>query len=91
MPGNSWAQTKKLRIEHEFVHVAPHPAFTGLDGLHDRVFGGVKMFRGVLIFGGVATTDVSALAAKTKMYPGIAHLQALFAAFSVRLDVFDMI
>jgi hypothetical protein len=47
-------------FEHEFVHVAPHPIFAGLDGADDRVLGGVKVLGGVLIFGRIAAADVAA-------------------------------
>jgi hypothetical protein len=37
-------------IKFDFIDVAPTPIFARLDGLNDGVFGGVEMFRGVLIF-----------------------------------------
>jgi hypothetical protein len=38
----------------------------------------------VLIFGGVAATDVAALHAQAEVHPGVAHFQALFATLGVR-------
>src|SRR5258707_13849086 len=47
------------------------------------MLGAVEMLGGVLVFGGVAASDVAALHAQTKMHPGVAHFQALFAALGV--------
>ena len=44
----------------------------------------MEMLGGVLVFGRVAAADVAALHAQSEMYPGVAHLQALFAALGVR-------
>src|ERR1700676_1563671 len=79
------------KIQFDFVDVTPSPSFSGLDGAHDGVLGRVEMFRSVSIFGGVATADVSTLKAQPKVYPTVAHLQALFTAFGMRFDVLDLI
>jgi hypothetical protein len=55
------------------------------------VLGGVKVFGGVLVFGGIAATDVAATETQAQVDPLIAHLQALFAAFSVGFDVVNLI
>jgi hypothetical protein len=81
---------RALGFEHNLVDIAPHPVFAGLDGLHDRVFGVVVMLGCVLVFRGIATADVTAFPANTEMYPGVAHLEALFAALTVGFDVFDL-
>jgi hypothetical protein len=71
-------------VEFDFIHKAPAPVLPGLDRPHDRVLSAVKMLRCVLVLGGVAAADVPALHAQAKVHPGIAHLQALFAALGVR-------
>jgi len=43
----------------------------------------VEMLGGVLVFGGVAASDVAALHAQAEMHPGVAHFQALFATLGV--------
>jgi hypothetical protein len=49
------------------------------------------MFCGVLVLGGIAATYVAAAQAQAKMYPSIAHLQTLFAAFGLWLQALDLI
>jgi hypothetical protein len=44
----------------------------------------MKVFGRVLVFGRVAATDVPAFHAQSEVYPSVAHLQALLAAFGVR-------
>jgi hypothetical protein len=51
----------------------------------------VKMFCGVLVFRGVATAHVAAAQTQAQMNPGVAHLEALFAAFGVWFDALDLI
>jgi hypothetical protein len=63
----------QLRFQNNLVYKTPHPVFTRFDGLHDGMFAGVKMFSGVFIFRGIATTHVSALSAQPQVNPGIAH------------------
>jgi hypothetical protein len=47
------------------------------------VFGGVKVFRRMLVLGRIAAADVAAIQAEAQMDPSIARLQALFAAVGV--------
>jgi hypothetical protein len=49
------------------------------------------MFRGVLVFGGVATTHVSAAQAQAQVDPTVARLQALFATLGFWLHALDLI
>jgi hypothetical protein len=53
----------QLRFNEDFVHKTPHPVLAGLDGLHHRMFGGVKMFGSVFVLGRIAAAHVAALAA----------------------------
>jgi hypothetical protein len=69
------------------IHETPHPTFARLDGLHDGMFGGMEMFRGVLVLGGVAAAHVAAFAAETQVNPAVAHLQAFFAALGMRVNI----
>jgi hypothetical protein len=55
-----------------FVNVAPDPVFAGLEGLHDRMFAGVKVLCGVLVLGVVAAPYVAAGEALAQMYPRVA-------------------
>jgi hypothetical protein len=88
---SSWLAARRYErklgeVEFEFVDVAPAPGFAGFEGFHDGVLGFMEMLGGVLVFGGVAAADVAALEAEAQVDPGVAHLEALFAPLSVRLD-----
>jgi hypothetical protein len=48
------------RADFGFVNVAPAPVLSGLEGLDDRMAGGVKMFSGVTIRRRIATANVPA-------------------------------
>jgi hypothetical protein len=91
--GWSTEQSRSVFFEHDFVDVAPIPAFAGFQGLDDGVFAGVEVFGGMLVFRGVAAADVAAGEAEAEVHPAVTHLEALFAAFGFRLgglDVFDV-
>jgi hypothetical protein len=77
-------------VEFEIVDETPAPVFAGFEGAHDGVLGAVEVFGGVLVFGGVAAADVAALHAEAEMHPGVAHFQALFAAFGVRCNLVNV-
>jgi hypothetical protein len=53
--------------------------------------GVVKVLRGVLVFGRIATPHVSANQAHTQMDPGIAELDALLAYMSLRFSYLDLV
>ena len=55
------------------------------------MLGPMKMLGCVLILGRITTAYVATAKAKTKMYPTVAHFQALFAALRVRLNILDLI
>src|ERR1700733_6692536 len=82
---------QSAEVELHLVDVAPAPGFTGLDGAHDGVFGVVEVFGRVLIFRGVPAADMAALHAKAQVDPGVAHLQTLFTAFGMRLDILNLV
>src|SRR5579859_5531759 len=78
-------------FEHDFVDVAPKPVFARLDGLHNRMLGGVKMFGGMLVPGRIAATDVAANLAQAQVHPTVAHLETLFAAPQLWFQVTNLI
>ena len=53
--------------------------------------GRAKMFRGVLVLGGVAAPDVPAGQAHPQMDPALLHLQTLLAAGGGRFDIADLV
>ena len=53
--------------------------------------GRAKMFRGVLVLGGVAAPDVPAGQAHPQMDPAVLQLQTLFATWGTRLDIADLV
>jgi len=52
---------------------------------------GPKVFCGVLVFRGVATTNMAAAQTQAQMNPSVAHLEAFFAAFGLWFDGPDLI
>ena|SRR5579883_1782304 len=48
---------------------------------------GMKMFGGVLIFGGIAAANMPALQADAQVYPGITRFQTVLTTISARCDV----
>ncbi len=50
----------------------------------------MKVFCRVLVLGRIAAADVATFHAQPEMYPGVAHLQALFAAFGMRRYLVNM-
>ena len=55
------------------------------------MLGGAKVLGRMLVLGGIAAADVSAVKAETKMNPCVAHLQALFATLGVRFDWLEVL
>jgi hypothetical protein len=80
-----------VKVQFELVHVAPTPRLAGLERLHDRMLAAVKVFGGVFVFRGVATTDMATLQAQPQVHPGVPRFQTLLAALSVRRDLLDLV
>ena len=79
------------KIQFKFVDVTPAPVFSGLKRSHDGMRGRMEVFRSMLIFRRIATTDVPAAQAQAKVYPPITRLQTLFTTSGMRFDVLDLI
>ena len=73
------------------VHVAPDPAFAGLNRANQRMGGRVEVFGCMLVLRRIAAADISANHAQTQVHPGIAHLYAFFANMRVGALDFDLI
>jgi hypothetical protein len=84
------AQTIRL-FEVDAINVTPAPIFARLEGLDDGVMRRMKMFGGVLVFGAIAAADVATGEAEAEMDPGVAGLQAVFAALGAGFDGADFI
>jgi hypothetical protein len=67
-------------IQHDFVHVAPAPILSGLEGSHDGVLSVMKVLGGMLVLRGVTAAYVAASEAQPKMHPGVAQFEALLTA-----------
>jgi hypothetical protein len=74
-----------------FVHVAPDPALSRLNGTNQRVRAGMEMLGGVLVFRGITATNVAADEAKPQVDPSVTQFHALFADVSVRVLDLDLI
>ena len=78
-------------LHHHLINVAPHPILTRLERLDDRVVGGVEVLGGVLVLRVVAAANIAAAHALAQVYPGVAGLQAVFAAVSAGLNFVDLV
>jgi hypothetical protein len=59
--GATTATADGLQVNLHLIDVAPGPIFAGLEGLHDRVLGLMKMLGGVFVLRGIAAAYVAAL------------------------------
>src|SRR5258708_28741137 len=75
----------------DFVHIAPDPGLSRLNGADQRMLHFVEMLGRVLVLGRVATADVPAGETQAQMNPGIARLNTLFAHMLVRRSDFDLV
>src|SRR2546427_4562936 len=71
---------RSSRLEEQLVDVAPGPVLTRLEGLNDRVVGGVEMPGGVLILRIVTATDMSTGETEAQVHPGITRFQTILTA-----------
>jgi hypothetical protein len=74
-------------LQIDFVDVAPAPVFATLGGLDEGMAGLVEVGAGVAVFRRVATAHLAAFQAHAQVDPGIAGLEAFFAAPGVGLDL----
>src|SRR5262245_22501486 len=74
----------RLLGQHDHVDVAPHPVFTRLDRLDDRMPARVIVLGRMLAGRTVATPDVAAREAHAQVNPAAAALQALLATVRAR-------
>jgi len=75
----------------DFIHVAPSPGFTGLDGSDQGVLAPVEVLGGVFIFRRIAASDVSAFETHPQVKPGVPDFYAVLADVLVRLGKLDLI
>ena len=73
-----------MQFAHDFIHVAPRPAFTGFHGTDDGMFAGMKVLGCVLVLRGIAAAHMATFHAHPKMDPAIASLDAILANVSFR-------
>jgi hypothetical protein len=76
-------------LQEYFVDVTPAPVLSGLERLHHRMCGLMKMLGGVLVLRRVTTANVTTLEAQTKVHPGVMHLEAFLAAFAAGSNLLD--
>jgi hypothetical protein len=53
--------------------------------------GFMKMFGGVFVLGGIATTHISALQAQSQVHPSVSEFEALFTNVCLGLSDLDLI
>jgi hypothetical protein len=76
---------------NHLIDVAPNPFFPRFDGTHQRMLTLVEMLGCVLVLGGVATPNLSALQAHPQMNPCISRFNALFTHVLIRAGNPDLI
>ena len=70
--------------ENDLIDIAPPPVLSGFEGLDERMPRGEKMLGCVPVLRVIATTDMSACQAQSKVHPLVARLQTLLAALPRR-------
>ena len=75
------------RFKESIINVAIAPLFARLKGFNDRMLCLMKVLRGVLVLRAIAAANVPADFAETKMNPGVARLQTVFAPACARRDI----
>jgi hypothetical protein len=73
--------------DQDFIDIAPAPILARLDRLHDRMLGPMKMFRRMLVLGGVTAAHMAANETHSEMDPGIAYFQTFLASISARMHL----
>src|SRR6516225_9938977 len=84
------AESRDSRSQEDFVHIAPAPVLAGLERLHHRMLGLMKMLGGVLVLGGVTAAYMAALEAQPQVNPGVLHLETFLAASATGRDFLDV-
>jgi hypothetical protein len=82
---------QSIELKLDLIDVAPSPVFTWFNRFHDGMFGRMKMFGGVFVFGRVAAPDMAATQAEAQVNPGVVHLQAFLTAMGMRFHVPDLV
>jgi len=72
----------------DLVDITPDPRFARFNRANQRMLHFLEVFGRMLVFRRVTTTYVPARQAQAQVYPGVAHLHALFA--DVRFGGFDL-
>jgi len=78
---------RSSRLEEQLVDVAPGPVLTRLEGLDNRVVGGVEMPGGVLILRIVTAADVSTGETEAQVHPAISNFQTVLTSIGARRDL----
>jgi hypothetical protein len=78
-------------IKFDLIDIAPAPAFTGLNRLHDRVLHGVEVLCRVLVLRRIAAAHLAAYHALPQVNPSVSQFDALAALSRGRFHVLDLI
>jgi hypothetical protein len=80
-----------IRLHHYLVDIAPYPVLSRLEGLDDRMAGGVEMLGSMPVLGRVAATYVPTGETESKVDPGITDFQTVLTPLGTRGDVMYLI
>src|SRR3989442_14449661 len=78
---------RSSRLEEQLVDVTPGPVLTRLEGLNDRMVGGVEMPGGVLILRIVTATDMSTGETEAQVHPRITQSQTVLTSIGARRNL----
>src|SRR5262249_8931489 len=88
---NSVLRTQYFPSHHGFVDVTPAPRLPRLDGLHDGMGCRTKVSCRMPTFRRIATTNVAAREAHSKLYPLRAGFQTLLTTVCAGSDISNLL
>ena len=78
-------------FEHHLVDVTPDPVLSRLEGLNDRMVGGVEMLGGMLVLRRVAAANMPTRQTEAQMHPAISGFQTVLTSIGTRCDLMYLI
>jgi hypothetical protein len=88
--GRFFGKSRPL-LHEDFIRVAPHPVFAGLEGADDGVLLVAVVGASVFVLGRVATTHVATGKAEAQVDPSVSHFKAFLAPSAAGFDFVDLV
>ncbi len=74
-------------LEHHLVDITPGPVLSRLEGLNDRMVGGVEMPGGVLVLRRVTAANMPTRQTEAQMHPAISGFQTVLTSIGAGCDL----